>query len=64
MTTEKRYGYIALFGDRRHELYAGSLYEAQQRAVEHFKPARSKRHLVSVTLAEVDGQVVTHRAVD
>jgi hypothetical protein len=53
------YGYIALYGEKRWELHAGSLYAAKQAAVEHFKPPKSKRHLVTVHLAEIDGETVT-----
>ena len=54
------YGYIALYGDKRHELHAGSLYEAQQQALAYFRPPKSKRHLVTVHLAEDEnGETVT-----
>lgn len=53
------YGYIALYGDKRWELYADSLYAAKQKADEHFKPPKSKRHLVTVHLVEKDGETVT-----
>lgn len=58
-------GYIALYNGKRAELYASSLYAAKVKATEYFKPAKSKRHLVSVHLAENrDGDVVTHTPVD
>lgn len=47
-------GYIALFGSRQIEVYAETAYAAQLKAIELFKPARSKRHLVTVHLAEGD----------
>ena len=53
------YGYIALYGGKRWELYADSQYAALQKALEHFKPPKSKRHLVTVHLAEKDGETVT-----
>ena len=53
------YGYIALYQGRRHELYAESLYAAKVAALEYFKPPKSKRHLVSVHLAEINGETVT-----
>jgi hypothetical protein len=56
---EHTYGYICLYGGKRVELYAGGLYQAQQKAVAHFKPPKSKRHLVTVHLAEIDGEPVT-----
>jgi hypothetical protein len=57
--TEPPYGYIALYQGKRTEIYAGGLYQAQQKALEHFKPPKSKRHLVTVHLAEIDGEPVT-----
>lgn len=53
------YGYIALYGSKRHELYAESLYAAQQAALAHFRPPKSRRYQVSVHLAEIDGETVT-----
>lgn len=53
------YGYIALYGDKRHDLHAGSLYEAKRKAIEHFRPPKSRQHLVTVHLAEIDGEAVT-----
>lgn len=61
---QSRYGYVAFYAGKRTELYADSLYAAHLKAVEHFHPPKSKRHMVSVVLAEVDGEEVTHRAVD
>lgn len=56
------HGYIALYGDKRHELYAESLYAAKQAAVAHFKPPKSRVHNVTVHLAEINGETVTHKA--
>lgn len=56
--SEHRYGYIALYQEKRWELYAGSLYAAKLAAIEHFKPSKRKEHLVSVHLAEIDGDTV------
>lgn len=54
------YGYICLYGSQRWETRAASLYAAQQLAVAHFKPPKSKRHLVTAHLAEKpDGEQVT-----
>lgn len=59
------YGYIALYNGKRHELYASSSGRAFDTAVAYFNPPKSKRHMVSVTLAErPDGTTVTHTAVD
>ena len=53
-------GYIAFFNGKRVEVYAGSLYQAQLKAIEIFKPAKSKRHMVHAHLAEKDGVPVIH----
>lgn len=53
------YGYIALYRGRQWELYAGSSYAAWQDAVKHFKAPKSRHHLVTVYLAEKDGETVT-----
>jgi hypothetical protein len=60
----KQYGYVAFFGGKRHELYAESLWDAKQKAIAHFRPRKKQEHMVSVVLAEVDGEPVTHIAVD
>lgn len=57
-------GYIAFFGENRIEVHADTSYAAQQKAIAHFRPAKSKRHLVTVHLAEQNGEQVTHTAVD
>lgn len=53
-------GYICFYERARWECYAESSYAAQQKAVAHFNPAKSKRHMVSVVLAEKGGETVTH----
>lgn len=53
-------GYIAFYNQKTHEVYAGSSYEAQQKAMEFFKPPKSKQHMVSVVLAEKEGKGVVH----
>ena len=54
------FGYIAFYNNRRHELPADSLFAAKQKAVAHFKVKPKQAHMVSVMLAEKDGQPVTH----
>lgn len=54
------YGYIALYGAKRTEIHAESLYAAQKKALAHFRPPASKKHLVTVHLAEKNGETVTH----
>ena len=57
-------GYVTFFEGKRHEVYAESLYQAVQKAREHFNPPKSKRHLVHAVLAEKDGEQVTHIATE
>ena len=57
-------GYVCFFAGKRFECYAETTGNAQQKAIEHFKPAKSKRHLVSVVLAEKNGDQVTHAPID
>jgi hypothetical protein len=58
-TEQSTYGYVAMFRTRRYELHATSAYDAWLAAVQHFQPPKRQRHLVSVTLVEIDGQPVT-----
>lgn len=53
-----QFGYVCFYNGKRHELYASSLWDAKQKAVAHFKVPKSKEHMVSVLLAEKDGQPV------
>ena len=53
-------GYIAFFNNRKVEVYADTRFKAQELAVAHFKPAKSKRHMVHVVIAESQGQPVIH----
>ena len=53
-------GYICFYNGKRLEVYAETLYAAKLKAIEQFKPAKSKSHMVSVTLAEKDGEQVIH----
>lgn len=57
---QNQYGFIAFYGAERLEIYAPSLYAAKQEAVRLFKVRKKQEHLVSVTLAEKDGETVTH----
>ena len=53
-------GYVCFYGGKRWECYASSMFAAKEEAVAHFKPQKSKRHMVSVVLAETDGKQVEH----
>lgn len=57
---EQEFGYIAMFNGKRIELYAPSLYAAKLEAIKQFKAPKKKENLISVMLAEKDGQPVIH----
>lgn len=54
------YTYICFYASKQVELKAETSYDAQLKAVAHFKPPRSKQHLVHVLLAKRDGKPITH----
>lgn len=56
------YGYVAFYQNQRHEIHAPTMYAAVRAALEHFKPPRSKKHLVHVVLAETPADDVVHVA--
>lgn len=59
---EELCGYVCFFNNKRWECHAKSRHEAQYMAIEYFKPANNKRHMISVVLAErPDGSKVTHK---
>ena len=58
MVQHELLGYICLFRGQRYETHATSAYAAQVKAIEHFKPSRRTRHLVTVHLAEKGGEQV------
>lgn len=45
-------GYVAFYNGKQIELYASGLYPAKVVAVKHFKPPKSKEHMISVILCE------------
>ena len=53
-------GYVCFYNGKRWECYASSMFAAKEKAVAYFKPPKSKRHMVSVVLAEKDGKQVVH----
>ena len=63
-------GYIGFFNSKQHDFYAETKLAALNLAIAHFKPAKSKRHLVHVSLCELNAspgqpvEQVIHRAVD
>ena len=53
--------YLAFYNNDRKEVEAETSYQAQQKAIELFKPTKSKRHLVHVVLCELaDGTQIVH----
>jgi hypothetical protein len=58
--TDGKCGYIAFYNGQEAEVYADSSFQATERAKAHFKPPKSKRHLVHVVLAETNGKEVVH----
>lgn len=53
-------GYKAFFNGKTHDVSADTLLQAKEKAIEHFKPRKTQRHMVSVVLCEKDGEQVTH----
>ena len=53
-------GYVCFYNRKRIEVYAKSSYAAQHEARDILKVPVSKTYLISVVLAEKDGQAVTH----
>lgn len=49
-------GYKAFYNNKTADIYANSAYEAQLKAIEFFKPSKSKQHMVHVHLCEVDNK--------
>lgn len=55
-------GYVAFFNGKRIEVYADSLYQAKLKAIAEFKAPKKREHMVTVVLAEKNGEQVTHVA--
>lgn len=53
-------GYVFFYNSQRVEVRANSPYEAKQKAIAHFKPPKSKAHMVHGMLVEQDGKPVVH----
>ena len=51
-------GYKAFYNGKSKDVYAESSLQARDKAVELFNVAKSKQHMVSVVLAEIDGKPV------
>jgi hypothetical protein len=55
-------GYICFYLNQRWETHAPTQWAATVAARAHFKPPKSKRHLVHAHLAEKDGAPYVHTA--
>jgi len=53
-------GYIAFYNGKRIEIYAETKAQANEKAQGIFSPPRSKKHMVTVVLAETNGLEVLH----
>ena len=53
-------GYIAYYDGQQTEIYADTSYDAQRKGIDFFNPPESKKHTVTVMIAEKDGEQVTH----
>jgi hypothetical protein len=53
-------GYIGFYNGKQIEIYADTKYAAQELALSHFKPPKSKKYNVFVELAEINCQPVVH----
>ena len=53
-------GYVAFYNGHRLEVYANDLWSAKQQVIEKLKVPKTKKHMVSVLLAEKDSQPVVH----
>jgi hypothetical protein len=52
-------GYVALYNGKKKVIWASSLYAAKQEAISMLKIPKSKQGLLSIILAEKDGEPVT-----
>lgn len=53
-------GYIFFYNGKQVEIFADTLFQAQDKAVAHFAPPKSKRHMVHGMIAERNGVQVVH----
>jgi hypothetical protein len=61
--TDSKYdnGYICYFNNQKWECRAPSMFSAHEKAVLHFQPKKSQKHMVHCVLAErANGEAVTH----
>lgn len=58
--TNPKLGYIGIWKSHQCEVYADSLWQAKQAVIAKLKVPKKQHHMVSVMLAEKDGQPVIH----
>lgn len=54
--------YVAFYNDKRIDIHANTLWEAQEKAEEVFNAHGKKSWKIHIVLAEVNGQPVVHIA--
>jgi hypothetical protein len=57
---QEQNGYVAMYNGQKAEIYADSLYAAKVAAIEKFGVRPNQEHMVTVMLAQKDGEDVTH----
>ena len=55
-------GYIAFYQGNQKEVYADSIWQAKQKAIAELGVPKKKQGLLSVVLAEVEGNQVIHNS--
>lgn len=60
MTNRIEFNYLCFYDFKEHLVKAASSYEAQQIAVKHFKPPKSKSHMVHVHLVKEETNDLQH----
>lgn len=60
----EEHGYICFYNQRKVEVKAASTYEAQKKAAAMLSVPEKKRYMISVKLAEKDGEPVIHKTSD
>jgi hypothetical protein len=55
-------GYIAFYRGNQKEVFADSIWQAKQKAIAELSVPKKKQGLLSVMLAEVEGNQVSHNS--
>jgi hypothetical protein len=63
VTTQPDFGYLIFYGKQKIQLYAKSLLDAKELGIQKLKVPATKRHMVTVVLAEVMGKPVVQSTV-